>query len=239
MNFLESIDKSKSTGGTEQTIKLTMQCNEEAAKLISRMQANEWPGELMIATMHDHDKMDAFLAENAPFNDEDYAWLSEIESGLVDRMIKSQQSKRSRSKGKQLTLQAVTALIVGAFAENALRKYCNKPKNQLVSMGAEVNFTEEQLAELKENQEDLKRHIRNLQSRASIMKSKAAFDENDPKYVSLLHWQERLKALRDGTTAASRANPAVVELLKDKDLTNMKPAEAKELLAKIQELSQL
>jgi hypothetical protein len=240
MAIFEQSNTNKATGGSDLTVRLTMQCTDLANELYTKITTNEeWTTEYIIPILQDHDKLDRFIAEQAPFDETEFEWLVETDSGLVDRMIKSQQSKRSRSKGKQMTQQTVHAILVGAYAENVLRKVCNKPKNQLAaSIGSVVEYTPEQLAELQADQDNLRRHIRNLQSRASIMKSKIGFDENDPKYVSLLDWQERLKELRVGAIAAPRANPAVVEMLKDKDFNNMKPTEAKELLAQIYALSQ-
>ena len=105
-------------------------------------------------------------------------------------------------------------------------------------MSGSVDFTDEQLEKLKEDQERLKKEIRNVQSKKSIMKSKADFSEEDPRWQALLVAEEQLKSIRVSTgrtqvVKVDETKDALAEKLADIDIEHLKAGESKELLAQI------
>lgn len=167
-----------------------------------------------------------------------------LDDDMVESMLKSQQSKRSRTKSKAMTLDNYVTMMTAAIAEYVLRDIYNKPKSAggfHRSMGA-VDYTGAQLEALAADQEALRREIRNIQSKKSIMKSKEGFDEGDERWLALLKAEQQLKDLRVGgshTTVVEvdKTRDALSELLAGKDISKMKSAEAHELLATIAKMT--
>lgn len=163
-----------------------------------------------------------------------------LDDEMVEGMLKSQQSKRSRTKSKAMTLDNYITLLTAAIAENILRDIYNKPKSAggFHRAAGTVDYTGAQLEALAEDQEALRREIRNIQSKKSIMKSKADFDESDERWLALLKAEQQLKDLRVGgghTTVVEvdKTKDALSELLAGKDISKLKSAEAHELLERI------
>lgn len=187
----------------------------------------------------DNNAMDKLIDVVNPLNDVDVEFLKEIDEATLDGMLKSQQSKRSRCKSKAMTLDNYKALMTGAIAENLIRIATGKEKNAGIGrrVAGTVEYTAEQLQELEADQEKLRKEIRNIQSKKSIMKSKADFDENDERYQSLLRVEQQLKDMRIGTTAhiveVDKVRDTLCEMLAEVDLPSLKVAECKELLDSI------
>ena len=98
---------------------------------------------------------------------------------------------------------------------------------------------------LKENQEQLKKELRNVQSKKSIMKSKANFSEEDERWQQLLVAEGQLKSIRVSTRGTTKI--VEVDTTKEKleeafdgidieSIEKMKAADSKALLAKLAEL---
>ena len=170
----------------------------------------------------------------------------------IDKMIKSQQSKRSRSKSKAMTQDNYTTLMVGAVAENLLRLVSGKEKSSVghSSLAKPIEYDEAAIEIYKADKEKLNKEIRNIQSKKSIMKSKAGLDDQSEGWLKLLGAESMLKGLR-GDAAASTVTKVIipayvkplveVKKLVDEstdgiDVAKMKGADAKELLAKIIEM---
>ena len=189
----------------------------------------------------DHDVMDKLIAELTDLDQIDVSWLAAADEEELDRMLKSQQSKRSRSKSKVMTVENYMTMLTAAIAENLLRKTAGKPKSAGGGIKRnQAGYSEEELQALADDQEQLKKAIRNVQSKKCIMKSKANFDENSDEYQKLLMVEEQLKNLRVNTnpaaTAAIETTGKINEILASADsVDSMKAADAKELLKKIQE----
>jgi len=219
-------------GGSE-TIRMTEVASMIALNVLQRVKAKEWTEEEVVAIAKDHDKMDNFLKVNNIVELEKFDCIKGLDEELVERMLKSQQSKRSRAKSKELTESVFVAMLVGAICENALRDTYNKEKGHFgAAKGGEL--TEEDFQRLADNQGDLAKAIRNVQSKRSIAKSKIGFDENSESYQQLIVTEERLKSLRTGTQGSALL--PIRALLVDIDFDNMKAADAKALLAKINQL---
>jgi hypothetical protein len=187
-----------------------------------------------------HDTMDALIHETYDLTAIDLEFLKAESVDTLEKMLRSQQSKKSRSKSKVMTMENYKTMLVGAVAENLLRMAINKPKSSGGGgyRASEVTYSEDELKAYANDQELLKKEIRNIQSKKSIAKSKADFDEKSERWQQLLVAEEQLKALRTGTstvvdTKAIEVKEKTTELLKDIDLDHMKGADAKSILAQI------
>jgi enoyl reductase-like protein len=224
--------------GSDATMKLTIQAAQIAQEVMSKIKSGVVTEEEVKSSMASHDAMDTLLEKARPFEASEYEWLQELTDDTVDKMIKSQQSKRSRSKSKSMTESNYNSMMVGAIAENMLRASHNKPKGSVGSGVAStgIEYSDEKLAELAENQEDLRRHLRNVQSRKSIMKSKASFDEASEGWQQLLKAEEQLKNIRVGAVTGRTVTPIKELLAGIGNINDLKSGAAKELLEKINSL---
>lgn len=173
----------------------------------------------------------------------DAEFLKELPDETIDSLLKSQQSKRSRAKSKQMTLDNYMTLMTAAVAENIIRETTGRAKSSgsFGRSAGPVDYTGAQLEELAANQEALRREIRNIQSKKSIMKSKADFDESDERWLALVKAEQQLKDLRisNGSTQiveVDKTKDALAEILTDTDISKLNSKDAHELLEKIQHL---
>ena len=188
----------------------------------------------------DAKKMDELLDEFRPWVDiEEDSPLRDLDDDTVESMLKSQQSKRSRCKAKQMTLDNYIALMTATIAESLLRELYNKPKSAAFGHRATraLDYTPAQLEEYEADQEKLRKEIRNVQSKKSIMKSKADFDESSEQWLALLKAEQMLKDLRVGghstVVEVDRTKEALAAKLDGVDLEHLKAADSKELLKDI------
>ena len=167
----------------------------------------------IINSQQSHDSMDNLIAECFELTSVDLEFLKDVTEEDFEKMIRSQQSKRSRSKSKVMTVENYSIMMTGAIAENLLRIAANKHKSSggASSRATEVELSEEELQKLQDNQEDLKKAIRNIQSKKSIAKSKANFDETSEYWAQLLATEKVLIALRDG--GKNNENPEAIAAL--------------------------
>ena len=200
--------------------------------------------ELFKASQREHSAMDTLIEEMVDFSTVDYDFIYQLDDKTVDGMLKSQQSKRSRCKSKAMTMDNYKSLMSAAIAENLIRKATGRTKNSVgVRRGSgSVTFTEEYLEQLKDDQEKLKRELRNVQSKKSIMKSKAGFDPESERWQELLVAEEQLKSIRvttRGTTKVVEVDTTKKELeeafdgINLEDIKQMKAADSKALLEKL------
>jgi hypothetical protein len=222
------------------TAELTRISTEIAREILKRAEADaEKYQTKIVESQQSHDAMDNLIAEIYNLNEVNIDFLKKESAEVLDRMIKSQQSKRSRAKGKAMTLDNYLTMLTGAVAENLLRIAANKPKSA-GGGGARrvtVTYSEEELEAFKNDPEALRRALRNVQSKKSIYKSKADFDPESERWQELLMVEEQLKAIRGGQTieaekAIEKTNQ-LEEMLATVDLTDLKVAEAKEMLENI------
>ena len=196
----------------------------------------------VVESMQSHDAMDQLINEIYDLTTVDISFLKKEPADVLDRMIKSQQSKRSRAKAKEMTLDNYLTMLTGAVAENLLRIATNKPKSA-GGGGARrgtVTYSEEELEVFKNDPEALRRALRNVQSKKSIYKSKADFDPESERWQELLMVEEQLKAIRGGQTieaekAIEKANQ-LEEMLATVDLNDLKAADAKNMLESIKQM---
>jgi hypothetical protein len=192
----------------------------------------------------DSKALDNLIDELGEINPDDAQFLAELDASTVDSMLKSQQSKRSRSKSKAPTLENYRTLMTAAIAENIIRMVIGKPKSSggYHGGGNTVDYTIEQLEMFGADQDALRKEIRNIQSKKSIMKSKADFDESDERWLSLLKAEQQLKDLRVGATTTyvevDRTKDALLEMFAETDISKLKADEARELLEAINAMLQ-
>lgn len=237
----EATANARSLAGTAQ---LTAVANELVAECIKKLNDNlDEYREDFEASKHDHNAMDKLLAKLIDFDTVDVEFIKELDETTVDGMLKSQQSKRSRTKSKAMTMDNYKSMMTGAIAENLIRKATGKAKSAggARRMSGSVDFTAEQLEELREDQERLKKELRNVQSKKSIMKSKADFSEEDERWQALLVAEEQLKSIRVATggtkvVKVDETKEKLAEVLADVDPNSLKAADSKEMLARIKEL---
>lgn len=203
--------------------------------------------------MTDNDELDRMLVEFTEINNTDVAWLQEATEDEIDRMLKSQQSKRSRSKKQAMTQDNFTKLVTGAAAEMLLRKASGKAKNQTTVVKLDgTELTEEMAARFTEDQESLKKAIRNVQSKKTGLKKKGL--EDSEEWIKLLEFEAALKSLRIGgartstvvkevvvvpeevASKAALVDDAAAIIAEVESIDKLKANEAKDLLKKIQEM---
>lgn len=202
--------------------------------------------ELFKASQREHSAMDTLIEEMVDFDTVDYNFIYQLDDKTVDGMLKSQQSKRSRCKSKAMTMDNYKSMMTAAIAEKIIRLATGKTKNAVgVRRGTgTVTFSDEELEALRVDQEQLKKELRNVQSKKSIMKSKADFSEEDERWQALLVAEEQLKSIRVSTRGTKvvevdTTKEKLEEAFEGIDLENigsMKAADSKALLAKLAEL---
>lgn len=232
------------TGSTRSlpgTAELTSIAHAAAVRIMNAMEADiEAYKPRIQKSTSDSRELEAILDELLDYSIDDDSILRNLDDETVEGMLKSQQSKRSRTKGKAMTLDNYVTLLTAAIAEHILRDIYNKPKSAggYTRTAGTVDYTGAQLEMLAADQEALRREIRNIQSKKSIMKSKADFSESDERWLMLLKAEQQLKDLKTNSHApqvveVDKTKDALSELLAGKDISKMKSADAHELLARI------
>jgi hypothetical protein len=225
------------------TANLTRISTDIAREILKRAEADaEKYQTKIVESQQSHDVMDQLIRDTYDLTTVDIEFLKAESEEVLDRMIKSQQSKRSRAKSKEMTLDNYITMLTGAVAENLLRIAANKPKSA-GGGGARrgtVTYSEEELEAFKNDPEALKRAIRNVQSKKSIDKSKADWDPESERWQELLKTEEQLKAIRDGQTVeaekAIEKTSQLEEMLATVDPKDLKAADAKDMLESIKQM---
>jgi len=236
--------------GGQNQLSRTAQLTAHATKLtdqvlqVVRSDPAEWQNKVR-ASQKSHDAMDDLINEIIVIADEDVSYLDGVGANELEKMLRSQQSKRSRAKSKEMTLDNYRTMMIGAVAENLLRRAMNKPKSAggYTDYG-DATLSDAELEELAKDPERVKKAIRNVQSKKSIMRAKAGFSEDDPKYLQLLAVEAQLKELRDRGNAALiekarkalEAQETAEQLLSTVNTEELSGEEAKSLLDSIKEM---
>jgi len=239
-NDQASATSTRSLQGTAQLTTLSLSL---ASIIIKQMEDDvETYKERFLASRTDASIMDKLINEVVNLPEQDVEFLKTLEESTLESMLKSQQSKRSRLKSKAMTVDNYRNLMSGAIAELLLRQVMGKEKSAggFGRQATTIEFTPEALEGLKNDQEKLRKEIRNVQSKKSIFKSKGEFSEDAPHWIELCNIEATLKGLRDtsATTVVKvdETKDALAEKLADVDLDHMKASDSKVLLASIREL---
>jgi predicted component of type VI protein secretion system len=232
-----------SARGLTGTAQLTALASSIADNIIRTMEADiEVYRPRIQESARNNDEMDKLIDELGEVNPDDAEFLVQLDDATIDGILKSQQSKRSRAKSKSMTLDNYRKLMTAAIAENIVRIVTGRPKSAggFRATAGIVNYTIEQLEALSADQNALRKEIRNIQSKKSIMKSKADFDESDERWQALLKAEQQLKDMRIGGSSTvvevDTTKNALAEMLADKDISKMKSADAHELLEAISQM---
>lgn len=160
--------------------------------------------------------LDAFVKEQcgAKLNNADVATFGEEE---VHKLLKSNQSNRSRRKNMSMTQSNYVEMLTAAVAEWVIRESCDIKKSA-GGFGAgrqALVINEETVAELAKDQDALGRAIRNIQSKKSTFKSNHKDEpgwESTPEYQGYLEQEAMLKAVRT-TQPAGRKGMSIKKAL--------------------------
>jgi len=233
---------SKSNQHTK-TADLTRIAEDVAKDILRKAEADaEKYQQLILDSQKSHDVMDRLINELYDLTTVDIEFLKTESEEVLDKMIKSQQSKRSRTKRKEMTLDNYLTMLTGAVAENLLRIAANKPKaaGGGGARRSSVRYSEEELEVFKNDPEALRKALRNVQSKKSIYKSKADFDPESERWKELLAVEAQLKAIRDGQSAeaakAIEKTQSLEEMLATVDTKDLKASDAKEMLKQIKQM---
>ncbi|MNU34884.1 hypothetical protein D3C71_234700 [compost metagenome] len=178
-------------------------------------------------SIKDNDSLDLLIETISPLATVDVEFLVAVGEEELDKMLRSQQSKRSRSKNKDdFKLEDYKTMLVAAIAEGLIRKAMGKPKGAGGATFDGSDFTEKQIEEFKADEEKLAKAIRNVQSKKSIAKSKRDHDEEGELWQHLLRQEAFLKNLRDNNKPV--VTPEIELALNAKE-------EAEKLLASVED----
>lgn len=185
-----------------------------------------------------HTSMDKLIEKfTNNFKDIDYDFLSAYDDEEIKQMLKSQQSKRSRSKAKEMTMDNYRGMMNAAVCEHMIRLATGKAKLHAAGKSLE-DYTIEYIQSLSEDQYDLRREIRNIQSKISICKKKNPEDyEELEEYKELRRIEGMLKEMRVPVEHGPSKMHKVNETLTDVDLEMLDIDEAKQLIAKLREIT--
>lgn len=127
----------------------------------------------------------------------------------VHKLLKSHQSNRSRRKKLAMTQSNYVELLTAAIAEWVLRESCNIKKSAggFATGRKSIVINEETVAQLAEDQEELGKAIRNIQSKKSTYKAKHMDNPDytqDAEWLELLEQEAMLKAVRTTQPAARK-----------------------------------
>lgn len=248
-SFFASENQVHAIGGMNQlnkTARLTQVASEIANKIFATVASNpvEYEGQIL-ASQKSHDAMDDLIGEVYDLGQVDIAFLQSVPADELEKMIRSQQSKRSRAKSKVMTQDNYLTMMTGAVAELLLRIASGKPKSAGGgSIMGEIGFSAEDLDQLAEFPDELKKAIRNVQSKKSIMKAKNDFDPTSARWLQLLRAEQQLKEVRDRVNGivneeaveALEVKKQAEEMLADVDLDSVSQEDALALLQAMKEM---
>ncbi|MNB67636.1 hypothetical protein D3C87_914790 [compost metagenome] len=200
---------------------------------------------LVAKSKEDNDAMDQLIANISPIDDINVDFLIKVGNDELEKMLRSQQSKRSRAKNKEgFEYEDYRTIVIAAVAEGLTRKAMGKPKGYSSGSFDGSDFTTAEIEEFKADSEKLAKAIRNVQSKKSIASKKADFDEQGEKWQHLLRQEAFLKNLRDSSKPvitpeieeALSAKEAAAKLLQSvESIDNMSPDDVKDLFKKLNE----
>lgn len=216
------------------TAELTSLASSLAQQMLKTMDANaEAYAERIQMSTSNSAALDEIVKELIPGYEATF--LLDLDDTTVDNMLKSQQSKRSRAKSKAMTMDNYLTMLTAAVAEHIIRETTGRAKTGrgASTRASLVEYTDGQLEMFAADQDMLRREIRNIQSKKSIMKSKIDFSESDERWIALLKAEQQLKSLRTGGSTmvyVDETKDRIRELLAEVEISKLNSKEAHELL---------
>ena len=232
--------------GLDGTQRLTECAGSMALAFISAVEVSDVTDEQLLQAVKSNDKFDALIRSliDVELGADDEQYFLELGNDFAAKALKSQQSKRSRLKNKPLTSINFRNLTTAACAEIILRDLFGLEKHAggAGSRRGSIGYTDAELDELAADQEALKRALRNVQSKKSIMKSKAGFDPESAAWQELLETEaqlkeRRVKSARTRTVRVDETKSALTDLLADVDTSKLNKQQLLELIASVQGLT--
>lgn len=249
LNVFKTTEQSMVTGGARQ-LELTAQLTQDATTLAEKVmsQLNDMQGDdgndLILESFKDYVVLNDMIAKLGVTNGYDYSWLAAVDETEAIKMLKSQQSKKSRARNNELTYTVYKTYLTGAIAELLIRVGCNITKSTSGATGAKLmELTEETMEMYRNDQVLLAKAIRNIQSKKSIAKKKGIAEDSE-EFMDIISYEESLKALRvsggtavDPTTKIKAEKADQIEkMLSELDTESMKKGELASAIASIKEL---
>ncbi len=201
---IESINtETSSTRKLDLTPQLISISNQRALEIIRFVGANSDIHDLANRVKNEGQASDLFeligrcVEQNVIESDSKF--LEGAEDSILDRLLESRRSDRSKSKSKGLSknMSALVTFISSGYAEMLVRLVWNKPY--------QVSTTDYSNDDLANDQDALNKKIRSLQSKQSRLSKTAPFIPADQKSLDAVQTEiERLKDLRVGTTVTGK-----------------------------------
>lgn len=181
--------------------------------------------------------MDMLISEfTNNFEDVEVGFLDKYDEDELKAMLKSQQSKRSRAKSKDMTMDNYKAMMNAAVCELMIRTFTGKAKTRVAGRGSNM-YTSEFLKSMAEDQHELRRELRNVQSKMCIFRKKHPEDYNEhDEYKELEKVENTLKDMRT-PIEGHRVKMSDVTAALDVDVNELELEDAKQLIAELQKLT--
>ena len=198
-------------------------CDAEARRIASEVAKSENYKDLVASSFKDSNAMDKLIVDFKADLSKDL--LAKADENELKKLLASQQSKRSRMKGKEMTLPNYLAVVSASIAEAIIREAAGKPKGS-ASTGTKATelLSAEQIAVYKADMDLTNRRIRSLQSWKSTHKHLQDTEEwtivckNIDTLVSLRPASNTIKVIKtDPRLKEIREKLATVDLMKMKD----------------------
>ena len=185
----------------------------------------------------DANAMDALINQfTDDFSDVDVSFLEKYNDEELKAMLKSQQSKRSRSKSKEMTIDNYNAMMNAAVCELMIRKYTGNAKTRTAGRGSSI-YTDEYLNSLADDQHELRRELRNVQSKMCIFRKRHPEDHSEfDEYQELMRVENTLKEMRV-PIEGHRVKMSEVTAALDVDANALSLEEAQQLIAALQNIT--
>lgn len=176
---------------------LTAKSAELAAEIMTE-ENMQTLGHLIAGSKTDNKLMEQLLDAVINFDEVDISFLGLIHEVELGHMMKSQQSKRSRLRKKPMTKDNYTQYMNAAISERLIRIALNKPKTGRGLSKDSIVYTDEELQTLQYRQHEVRRELRNVQSKKSMEKRRPEFDLENPseRWEELCIAEQQLKAIR-------------------------------------------
>lgn len=181
--------------------------------------------------------MDMLISEfTNNFEDVEVGFLDKYDEDELKAMLKSQQSKRSRAKSKDMTMDNYKAMMNAAVCELMIRTFTGKAKTRVAGRGSNM-YTLEFLNSMAEDQHELRRELRNVQSKMCIFRKKHPEDYSEhDEYKELEKVENTLKDMRT-PIESNRVKMSDVTAALDVDVNELELEDAKQLIAELQKLT--
>lgn len=233
-------------GALNLTAALTNVASDISATVLEKMLEDvEKYGSLFEESKTDSNALDTLIETFNDLTKVNIDFLKQEDEDVLERALKSQQSKRSRSKSKAMTQENYKAMMTAAVSELLIRIAMGKPKGTNVgSPGGKSTLSDEDINKLRGDTAAINKAIRNVQSRKSIAKSKLDFDEQGERYQEMLALEAQLKRLRDeangiadvAATEAMEKQEQIKDLIMNVNSKDLKLGDARALIEQVQSL---